>query len=84
MCTKVLFTFMYWNDQLQIVDKYRYLGILFTKFLSYNDMAKSVTQSTTRALGLLIDKCNAHGGLPFNVLKLLFNKLQKSLNYYCD
>ncbi len=46
-----LFKFMFGNNQLQIVDKYQYLGLIFTEFLSYDDMAKSVAQSATRALG---------------------------------
>ncbi len=45
------------NNQLQIIDKYWYLGLIFTEFLSYDDMAKSVAQSATRALGLVIAKC---------------------------
>ncbi len=40
------------NNQLQIVDKYRYLGLIFTEYSSYDAMAKSVAQSATRALFL--------------------------------
>ncbi len=64
-----LFKFMSGNNQLQIIDKYWYLGLIFTEFLSYDDMAKSVAQSATRALGLVIAKCKVHGGVPFNVNK---------------
>ncbi len=47
-----LFKFMCGNNQLQIVDKYRYLGLIFTEYSSYDAMAKSVAQSATRALFL--------------------------------
>ncbi len=59
------------NNQLQIVDKYRYLGLIFTESLSYDDMAKSVAHSTTRALSLVIAKCKAHGGVPLNVFTVI-------------
>ncbi len=52
-----LFKFMCANNQLQIVDKYQYLRLIFTEFLSYDDMSKSVVQSATRDLGLVIAKC---------------------------
>ncbi len=79
---RFLFKFMCGNNQLQIVDKYRYLGLIFTDFSSYDDMAKSVAQSATRALGLVIAKCKAHGGIPFNVFKQLYDALvQPIINY---
>ncbi len=70
-----LFKFMCGNNQLQIVDKYRYLGLIFTECLSYDDMAKSVAQSATRALGLVIAKCKAHVGAPCNVFTQLYDAL---------
>ncbi len=45
-------------------------------------MAKSVAQSATRALGLVIAKCKAHGGVPFNVFIQLYDALmQPIINY---
>ncbi len=38
-------------------------------------MAKSVAQSTTGALGLVIAKCKADGGVPFNVFTQLYDAL---------
>ncbi len=70
------------NNQLQIVDEYQYLGLIFTEFLSYDDMARSVAQSATRASGLVIPKCKACGGVPFNVFTLLYDALvQPIINY---
>ncbi len=77
-----LFKFMCGNNQLQVVDKYRYLGLIYTEFLSYDDMAKFLAQSATRALGLVIAKCKVHGGVPFNVFTPLYDALvQPIINY---
>ncbi len=70
------------NNQLQIVDKYWFLGLIFTEFLSYDDMAKSVAQSATTALGLVIAMCKAHEGVHFNVFTQLYDALvQPIINY---
>ena len=52
------------NNQLDFAPSYQYLGLLFTEHLDYmyNIMAKTVAQSASRALGLLIAKCKQAGG----------------------
>ena len=45
------------TDTLAIVDKYTYLGIVINEYLDYNVTVKTVAQSASRALGLLIAKC---------------------------
>ena len=49
-------------------NKYKYLGLWVTEFLDYAYMAKEVAKSFQRALGLLIVKAKAYGGMPFKVL----------------
>ena len=44
------------DANLSVVNKYTYLGIVFTEHLDYNVSAKCVAQSASRALGLLIAK----------------------------
>ena len=44
------------ESQIEIVDKYRYLGILLNDTLGYDITAKYIAQSATWALGLLISK----------------------------
>ncbi len=46
------------------MDKYRYLGLIFTGYLDMTIMSKAVALSTTHALGLTIAKCKTHGGVP--------------------
>ncbi len=45
-------------------------------------MARSMAQSATRALGLVIAKCKVHGGVPFNILTQLCDGIvQPIINY---
>ena len=49
-----------------IETQYTYLGLLLTEHMDYNSMAKQVAKSANRALGLVISKYKAFGGLPYN------------------
>ena len=60
-------TFTCGSNDLATVDKYLYLGIALTEFPDFNITANIVSQSASRALGLLIAKFKAIGGLPFEV-----------------
>ena len=44
------FTCGQWD--LQIIDKYKYLGLVLNEFLDFSITAKLVAQSASRALGL--------------------------------
>ena len=61
------------NKELCSSDSYMYLGLLFTDFLDFNIMAKTVAQSDSRALGLLIAKCKLAGGFAYSTLTKLFD-----------
>ena len=50
-----------------------YLGLLLTEHLDYSKMAKHVTNSASRALGLLMTKFKTAGGLPFAKYTKLYN-----------
>ena len=63
------------NDNVNICDKYVYLGLHLSEHLDYNIMAKYVSQSAGRALGLLIVKYKNAGGLPYNVFTKLFDSM---------
>ena len=67
--------FMCGNDNVNICDKYVYLGLHLSEHLDYNIMAKYVSQSAGRALGLLIVKYRSAGGLPYNVFTKLFDSM---------
>ena len=52
---------------LDVVESYKYLGLVLTEFLDYSKTAKAVAKSANRALGLIIAKLKAFGGLPYDV-----------------
>lgn len=54
---------------------YTYLGLMLTEHLDYNIMAKNVALSANRALGLVISKYKAFGGLPFNTFTKLYDSI---------
>ena len=58
-----------------MVESYKYLGLVLTVFLDYSKTAKAVAKSANRALGLIIAKSKAFGGLPYDVLYKLYESL---------
>lgn len=79
-CTNTAFTCG--GKVLEAVDKYIYLGLLLTQHLDYSLMAKQVADSAGRALGLLISKCKAAGGLPFSTFSKLYDSTVASIISY--
>ena len=67
---------------LEIVDSYMYLGLLLTQHLDYSLMAKQVSSSASRALGLLISKCKSAGGLQFATFTKLYDSTVGSIIAY--
>ncbi len=68
-------TFQYGEQQIQLVDRYRYLGLIFTEYLDFSIVEKYVSQAAQRALRMLITKSKAHGGMPYPVFIKLFDSL---------
>ena len=58
--TRSNFQFIFNVKEVDIVSKYTDLGLLLTEFLGYEEMAKAVAKSASRAVGLLIAKCIKH------------------------
>jgi hypothetical protein len=73
------FEFKCGGECLEVVNQYKYLGLLFTEFMDYEKMAKKVAESASRALGMLIAKDKAQGGMPFQVFKHLYDGLVQSV-----
>ncbi len=66
------FNFKCGDTDLKTVDKYTYLGLIFTEFLYMIVMSKAVALSATRVLGRIIAKCKTHGGVPHKVFSQLY------------
>ena len=60
---------------IEISTQYTYLGLMLTEHLDYNMMAKNIALSANRALGLVISKFRAFGGLPFNTFTKLYDSI---------
>ena len=69
------FCFSYNWDNVEIVSKYTYIGLLFIKLLNYDEMAKAVAKSASRTLILLIAKCKANGGFNYKTFTKLFDTM---------
>ena len=63
------------NKVIEAGTQYIYLGLMLTEHLDYDMMAKNVALSANRALGLVISKFKAFGGLPFNTFTKLYDSI---------
>ncbi len=64
MCIRpTAYHFKIGDHTILLTDRYKYLGLIFTEFLDYNVTAKIVARSAGCALGLLIAKTKAYGGM---------------------
>ena len=62
-------------EVIQVANQYVYLGLLVAVHLDYNIMAKHVSKSANRALGLVVSKFKAFGGLPYNTFTKLYDSI---------
>ena len=76
------FAFKCGDQQLEITDKYRYLGLWFTEDLDFDFMVKQVAAAAQRSLGLLIAKAKAIGGFTHEQFTQLYSSLVQSVIDY--
>jgi hypothetical protein len=79
---KSTFNFTCGESNIKTVTKYKYLGLVFNEHLDYRETAKMVSQSAHRALGVLIAKDKAHGGMPYNIFTRLYDTLVQPIISY--
>ena len=79
---KCHFAFHCGDNDLEIVNKYKYLGLWFTDNIDLKYMAEQVAISAHRALGIVIAKSKAFGGLPYDCFSKLYNSLVQSVLDY--
>jgi len=68
--------------EIELVDKYRYLGLVLTEFMDMNITVKYVAMAAQRALGVLIAKSKSQGGLPYPVFTKLYDTLVQPIIDY--
>ena len=75
LISRLSFVFKVNDETVEYASNYKYLGLVLYEHLDYALTAKIVSQSENRALGLLIAKTKAFGGLQYDA----FAKLYKSM-----
>ena len=70
------------NVNLEYVSQYKYLGLMISEHLDMKVTADHVAKAASRALGLLIAKSKAMGGIPFNCFKKLYESIVLSVIHY--
>ena len=70
---KSRYVFKCGDDVMEIAENYVYLGLFLNEFLDYSFTASYIAKAAGRALGLLIAKVKAAGGLPFSVFTKLYD-----------
>ena len=73
--TQTTHSFTCGNNDINVLNSYKYLGLVLTDSLNCELTVKSVAQSANRALGLLICKVKTNGGVPYECFVKLFDSL---------
>ena len=58
-----------------IVEKYKYLGVIFDQGLNLESNSEVLSSSANRALGAAVNKYKTLGGLGFSTYTAMFNNL---------
>jgi hypothetical protein len=78
------YEFFLGNQKLNIVDQYKYLGVVLNENLNYNITARVLSDAANRGLGSLINKYKHINGLGFNTYTKLFNCGVAPILDYCS
>ena len=78
------FEFIFNNEIVECVDKYKYLGIVFDEHLDLNTTASVLASSASRALGSICTKFNKLKGLGFRTYTSLYHLGVTPILDYCS
>jgi hypothetical protein len=76
------FQFSCGKEKLEIVQDYKYLGLVFDEHLKWEKTVRYLADSATRALECIIAKSKVFGGLPYNVYKTLYDSMVSPILEY--
>ena len=76
------FNFSCGNTSFYKTDKYKYLVLVFNKFLDMSVTVRDVSQSANGALHLIINKVESIGGVPFHFYTKVYDSLVNSVINY--
>ena len=80
--SRTAYKFVCGTQHIEMTDSYKYLGLVLDENLNFDITVKAVAQSAHRALGLLIAKDRAHGGMPFHIFSSLYDTLVQPIISY--
>ncbi len=81
-CNRTNFEFKIANQKLDIVDQYKYLGVLLNEYLDFSHTASLLSASASRALGAIIGKTKKLREVGFNTFSKMFDTCVNTiLNY---
>ena len=79
------FVFKLGDNNLQTINEYKYLGLVFNEHLDIGNMATVLANSGNRALGAIMNKFDHLGGLSYNTYKKLYDMcVAPILDYSAD
>ncbi len=78
------FNFMFNNEIVECVDKYKYLGIILDQYLDFNITATVLASSASRALGSIYTKFAKLKGIVFSTFTILFHSGVVPILDYCS
>ena len=74
--------FKYGNDDLEVVSRYKYLGIILDEHLKFDTCSKSLAESGGRALGSVISKFRNLKNTGYSTFKKMFDMAVKPILEY--
>ena len=72
--SKSNFPFRCGDNELEVVSRYKYLGLWFCDNIDMKYMAEQVAVSAHRALGIVIAKAKEMGGMPYDCFTKLYDR----------
>ena len=72
------------SNRLQLVEKYKYLGVVLNEFMDYEITSSTFADAGNRALGGIIHKCKAINGLRYNTYTTLYERCITPILDYCS
>ena len=76
--------FMFGDKEIEMVAKYKYLGIIFDENLNFTECATTLADSAGRALGSIISKFTSFKNIMFNTFTKLYETTVWPILDYCS
>ena len=78
------FVFQYNDKILDVVPRYKYLGVVLDEFLNFDVTAGTLSDAAGRALGAVISRIHKYRDFRFGTFTTLFNSCVTPITDYCS